>query len=321
MAEQKAVEQKAVMKQPINFMRLRLPAVILTLVLITVAIVEIAIKGLDFGLDFTGGTLVEVGYAEPVPLSDVRATLREAGYDNAVVVNFGAETDVLVRIQESDSPQLGEQLLRLLQADSPVPVELRRIEFVGPQVGEELREQGGLALLMALAMVLIYIAFRFQFKFAVGAVVALIHDVLITVGIFSLMDWDFDLTVLAAILAVVGYSLNDTIVVYDRIRENFRKLRKVEPAHVINQSITEMLGRTLMTSLTTLLVLFCLATLGGEMIRGFAVALIIGIVVGTYSSVYVAGSILLTLKISREDLLVPVKEGSEVEDPETARLP
>ncbi|MEO0437626.1 MAG: protein translocase subunit SecF, partial [Pseudomonadota bacterium] len=275
---------------------------------------HLAVRQLNWGLDFLGGTLVEVHYQASANLQEIRATLEEGGYEGAVVVAFGTDRDVLIRLPEGNSDAQGTQMLSLLTEASASDVELRRIEFVGPQVGDELREQGGLAMLLALGLVMLYIAFRFQFKFAVGAVVALVHDVLITLGFFSIVGFEFDLTVLAALLAVIGYSLNDTIVVSDRIRENFRKMRRAEPLNVINTSLTETLGRTLVTSLTTLLVLVALAILGGEMIFGFAVALIVGVLIGTYSSIYVASNVLLALGVSKEDLMIPIKEGAEQED-------
>ncbi len=298
----------------INFMGVRKLAAALSIGLVLLSIGSLAIRGLNFGLDFTGGTLVEVVYEQAEPLTNVRGALSEAGYSDAVVVNFGADTDVLVRLPQGMSPDLGEQILGILQQSAGSDVELRRIEFVGPQVGEELREQGGLAILLALVVVLIYISMRFQLKFAFGAVVALGHDVIIVLGIFSLLQLDFDLTVLGALLAVIGYSLNDTIVVSDRIRENFRKLRKQSPVEVINISLTDTLGRTLVTSLTTLLVLLALLFTGGEMIRGFAQALTVGIVVGTYSSIYVAANFMLFLGIRQEDLMIPEKEGEPIDD-------
>ncbi len=298
----------------INFMGVRKIAAALSIGLVLLSIGSLAVRGLNFGLDFTGGTLVEVVYEQAEPLSNVRSALSEAGYGDAVVVNFGADTDVLVRLPQGLSPDLGEQILGILQQSASSEVELRRIEFVGPQVGEELREQGGLAILLALVVVLIYISMRFQLKFAFGAVVALGHDVIIVLGIFSLLRLDFDLTVLGALLAVIGYSLNDTIVVSDRIRENFRKLRKQPSVDVINVSLSETLGRTMVTSLTTLLVLLALLFTGGEMIRGFAQALTVGIVVGTYSSIYVAANFMLLLGIRQEDLMIPEKEGEPIDD-------
>ena len=298
----------------INFMGQRKLAVLFSLTLLIVSIGSLATRQLNWGLDFTGGTLVEVHYSETVSLNGIRDTLNTQGYAGAIVVSFGTDRDVLIRLPQGYSDQEGAALLRLLQNNFEGEVVLRRNEFVGPQVGDELREQGGLAMLLALALVMLYIAFRFQLKFAVGAVVALIHDVIITLGFFSIMGMEFDLTVLAALLAVIGYSLNDTIVVSDRIRENFRKLRRSDPVEVINISLTDTLGRTLVTSLTTLLVLLSLALFGGEMINGFAIALIVGVAIGTYSSIYVAANALLMLGVSKEDLMIPVKEGAEQED-------
>ncbi len=298
----------------INFMGARKIAAVASIAFVIISIISLAVKGLNFGLDFTGGTLVEVVYEKPQSLDSVRSALSEAGYEQAIVVNFGADTDVLVRLPQGLSPELGEQILTVLEESAGSAVELRRIEFVGPQVGEQLREQGGLAILMALIIVLIYISMRFQLKFAFGAVIALGHDVIVVLGVFSLFSFDFDLTVLGALLAVIGYSLNDTIVVSDRIRENFRKLRKQSSLDVINISLTETLGRTLVTSLTTLLVLLALLFAGGEMINGFAKALTIGVLVGTYSSIYVAANFMLTLGLTKEDLMVPEKEGEAIDD-------
>lgn len=295
----------------IDFMGKRRIAGTVSILLVLASIVSLAINQLNFGLDFTGGTLIEVSYEQPVDLNEVRNQLIQAGYENPVAQNFGADTDVLVRLAQGYSPEVGGEVIAALSDSGRYAVELRRAEFVGSQVGEELREQGGLGMLLALAGVLVYIAFRFQFKFAVGAVVALAHDVLIVLGIFSWFQLNFDLTVLAAILAVIGYSLNDTIVVYDRIRECFRKVRKGTSEEVINLSINQTLSRTIFTSLTTLMVLLALFLFGGELIHGFSIALIIGIVVGTTSSIYVAANMLMAMKISREDLLLPVKEGVE----------
>ena len=298
----------------INFMGLRKIAAFCSIALVLASIVSLATQQLNWGLDFTGGTLLEINYSETADLTGIRSTLANEGYKGATVVSFGTDRDVLIRLPHGYSDQEGAELLNKLQATFTGEVELRRIEFVGPQVGDELREQGGLAMLLALGLVMLYIAFRFQLKFAVGAVVALIHDVIITLGFFSFTRMEFDLTVLAALLAVIGYSLNDTIVVFDRIRENFRKIRRTESLELVNISLTETLDRTLFTSLTTLLVLVCLALFGGEMINGFAVALIVGIGVGTYSSIYVASNVLLLLNVSKEDLMIPVKEGGEQED-------
>ena len=298
----------------INFMGKRKLAAAFSILLIIAAIGSLAVKQLNWGLDFTGGTLVEVHYSETADLNAVRGTLVENGYEGAIVVSFGSDQDVLIRLPQGYSDEQGSLLMERLREAYDGTVELRRNEFVGPQVGDELREQGGLAMLMALALVMLYIAFRFQLKFAFGAVVALVHDVLITLGFFSITGIEFDLTVLAALLAVIGYSLNDTIVVSDRIRENFRKIRRTDPVEVINISLTETLGRTLVTSLTTLLVLTALAVFGGEIIRAFAIALIVGVTVGTYSSIYVAANTLIALGVSKEDLLIPVKEGAEQEE-------
>ncbi|WP_417581940.1 protein translocase subunit SecF [Nitrincola sp.] len=297
-----------------NFMGARRIAAIFSILLLLVSIGSLAINGLKLGLDFTGGSLVEVTYEQPVELEAVRDTLRANNYGDAVVQTFGSANDILIRLGEAHDPQLGQKILEVLQQDSDSHVTLRRNEFVGSQVGEELREQGGLGLLVALIMVMIYLAFRFQYKFSVGAVLALAHDVIIVLGFFSLMQIDFDLTVLAALLAVIGYSLNDTIVVYDRIRENFRVLRVSESLDVLNTSLNQTLSRTIVTSLTTMLVLVVLAFFGGEMIYGFAVALLAGVVIGTYSSIYVAGNILLLLNVTREDLIPPPPKEDEEEE-------
>ena len=298
----------------INFMGQRKLAMLFSLTLLLISIGSLATRQLNWGLDFTGGTLVEVHYSETADLNAIRSTLDAEGYSGAIVVSFGTDRDVMIRLPKGYSDKQGTELLASLQEAFAGSVELRRIEFVGPQVGDELREQGGLAMLLALGLVMLYIAFRFQLKFAVGAVVALVHDVIVTLGFFSITGMEFDLTVLAALLAVIGYSLNDTIVVSDRIRENFRKIRRAAPVEVINISLTETLGRTLVTSLTTLLVLAALALFGGEMIYGFAIALIVGVAIGTYSSIYVAASTLLLMGVSKEDLMIPVKEGAEQED-------
>lgn len=298
----------------INFMGRRKLAATFSVLLVLAALGSLAVKQLNWGLDFTGGTLVEVHYGETADLNEIRRTLATEGYDGAIVVSFGTDRDVLIRLPDGYSDAQGTAMLETLRDSSGMTVELRRIEFVGPQVGDELREQGGLAMLLALGLVMLYIGFRFQLKFALGAVVALIHDVIITLGFFSITGLEFDLTVLAALLAVIGYSLNDTIVVSDRIRENFRKLRRAEALEVVNISLTETLGRTLVTSLTTLLVLIALAIYGGEMIFGFAVALIVGVMIGTYSSIYVAANVLLALGVNKEDLMIPIKEGAEQDD-------
>ncbi|GAB3100726.1 protein translocase subunit SecF [Aestuariicella hydrocarbonica] len=301
-------------KKVINFMGRRKLAAAFSVILLIASVASLAINGLQFGLDFTGGTQIEVGYKQPANLNEVREQLSAAGFEGATVVFFGAETDVLIRLQRGFEPGLGDEILTALNRGAESDIELRRVEFVGPQVGEELRDEGGLGMLFALAVVMLYVAMRFQFKFSIGAVGALIHDVIIVLGFFSLLHIDFDLTVLAAVLAVIGYSLNDTIVVFDRIRENFRKLRGVTSLEVVNTSLSQTLDRTLITSGTTMLVLLALFYYGGEMIHGFATALLVGIVVGTYSSIYVASNILLSMDISKEDLMPPVKEGEEFED-------
>lgn len=296
-----------------NFMGLRKAFGIFSIVLMLASVASLAVNGLRFGLDFTGGSLVEVGYQESADLNLVRQQLLAAGYQDAVVQNFGSSTDVLIRLGETHDPKLGDKVVEALKADG-MAVELRRNEYVGAQVGEELREQGGLGMLLALAMIMVYLAFRFQLKFSLGAVLALVHDVTIVLGFFSIMQLDFDLTVLAAVLAVIGYSLNDTIVVYDRIRENFRIMRKGGSIEIMNSSLSQTLSRTLVTSLTTALVLLALLVFGGETIRGFAIALLAGVVIGTYSSIYVAANLLLALKVTKEDLIPPPKEESEIDE-------
>ena len=294
----------------IPFMKWRWLAVALSGIALLTAVVSLGLKQLNWGLDFTGGTLVEVAYSDSADLIEVRETLAREGYEGAVVVSFGTDRDVLVRLPEGYSDEQGALMVEKLRGATEMSVELRRIEFVGPQVGEELRDDGGIAMLTALGLVMLYVAFRFQIKFALGAVIALAHDVVFTLGFFSLTGLEFDLTVLAALLAVIGYSLNDTIVVSDRIRENFRKIRRASPSEVIDISLSETLGRTLVTSLTTLLVLAALALFGGEMIFGFAIALLVGVAVGTYSSMYVAATTLLQLGVSKEDVMVPEREGA-----------
>ena len=289
-------------------------ASILSLSLLVISVASLGLRGLNFGLDFSGGTLIEVSYEEAADLSKVRDLMTNNGFDDFQVVNFGSNSDVLIKVADKDgNSQLGDVIFNFLQeADSKT--ELKRIEFVGPQIGSELRDQGGLGMLVALGMILLYVAFRFQYKFALGAVTALAHDVLIILGLFSIFAWDFDLTVLAALLAVIGYSLNDTIVVSDRIRENFRGERGFEPEEIVNRSLNQTLSRTLITSFTTLLVLFALFFFGGEMIRGFSQALIIGVLVGTYSSIYVVANMLLALSITQDDMAIPEPEGVEFDD-------
>ena len=297
----------------IPFMKWRWLAVALSGIALLTAVVSLGLQQLNWGLDFTGGTLVEVAYSDSADLVEVRETLAREGYEGAVVVSFGTDRDVLVRLPDGYSDEQGAVMVEKLRGATEMSVELRRIEFVGPQVGEELRDDGGIAMLTALGLVMLYVAFRFQIKFALGAVIALAHDVVFTLGFFSLTGLEFDLTVLAALLAVIGYSLNDTIVVSDRIRENLRKIRRASPSEVIDISLSETLGRTLVTSLTTLLVLAALALFGGEMIFGFAIALLVGVAVGTYSSMYVAATTLLQLGVSKEDVMVPEREGADQE--------
>jgi len=302
----------------INFMALRKPAVILSVALMLISIVSLFTLKLNVGIDFTGGSIIEAGYQQAVKLEPIRNALESKGFDDAIVQHFGSASEVLIRLVpdvDKDKAELSSEIIGLLQEISETPIDVRRVDFVGPQVGEELTEDGGLAVLYALIAILIYVAFRFEYRFSLGAVAALIHDVLITLGIFSILQLDFDLSVLAAILAVIGYSLNDTIVVFDRVRENFRKIRKKTSLEVINISINQTISRTLMTSFTTLLVLLSLFFLGGEVIHSFALALIIGVLVGTYSSIYVATTSALALGISRSDLLLPDKEGEEMARP------
>lgn len=287
----------------------------LSTILIIGSIVSLATNSLNWGLDFTGGTLIEVGYDKPAKLSDIRRQLSSAEFEDAIVQNFGSSEDVLIRIAPRDgvkSNVIGDQVIAALRAEGD-NVEMRRIEFVGPNVGEELTEQGGLAMLTALLCILVYVAMRFEWRFALGSVSALAHDVILTLGLFSVLQLEFDLTVLAAVLAVIGYSLNDTIVVCDRIRENFRKIRKSEPVGIVNTSLTQTLNRTIITSVTTILVLIALFYKGGALIHGFATALLFGVIIGTYSSIYIASSVALALGISKEDLMPPQveKEGAD----------
>ncbi len=301
------------LKKTIDFMAKRKLALTFSAVLLLLSLGSLVSKGLNFGIDFTGGTLIEVGYPQAADLSEVRGLLNSAGLEGAVVQHFGTAKDVLIRLvpkEGESSAAVSDRVLSTLK-EAGAEIDLRRVEFVGPQVGDELTEDGMLALLAALFGILVYVYFRFEIRFSLGAVLALIHDVIITLGIFSVLQFDFDLTVLAAILAVIGYSLNDTIVVFDRVRENFRKMRKGSATEVVNRSITQTLARTLVTSLTTLLVLMALFIFGGEIIHGFSQALIIGVVVGTYSSIYVACSTVLMLGVSKADLMPVEKEGAE----------
>jgi preprotein translocase subunit SecF len=301
-------------KTNIDFMSRRKMAFIISAVLMVLSIVSLATRGLNFGLDFTGGMLIEVSYPSAPRISDVRANLDEAGLDDAVVQTFGTASDIVVRIpprnEEESDAELSTIVLGALQAGVEGDIVMRRVEFVGPQVGDELAEQGILAVVYAMIGIFLFVMFRFQWRFSVGAVVALIHDVVISMGVLSAVQMEFDLTVVAALLAVIGYSLNDTIVLFDRIRENFPRLRKRSPVEVVNTSVNETLSRTVMTSMTTLLVLFALFIVGGEIIHSFAFTLIVGVLVGTYSSIFVASTVLLQLGVSKFDLLQVEKEGA-----------
>ena len=289
----------------INFMGVRNFAFALTMILTLVALGSWFFKGLNFGLDFTGGSQIELSYERPANLSEVREQLAAAGYGDAVVQNFGATTDVVVRLQ-GDDPQLGNKVAAVLQAaNGGNPLQVKKVEYVGPAVGEELRDQGGLGMLLALGGILIYVAFRFQWKFAVGAIASLVHDVVVTMGILSFFQITFDLTVLAAVLAIIGYSLNDTIVVFDRVRENFRVLRKASLIENINISTTQTLLRTMATSISTLLAIFALLAFAGDNLWGFSIALFVGVLAGTYSSIYIANGVLIWLNLTSEDLIPP----------------
>lgn len=299
----------------IDFLGKRKIAWMIAAILIIVSLVSLSTRGLNLGIDFTGGTLVEVGYPEAVDLDSVRKALERESFNDAVVQHFGTAKDVLIRLPSSDNENAAELSNQVLAAlSSTGEPSMRRVEFVGPQVGEELRDDGGLAVLYALFGILIYVALRFEYRFSLGAVAALIHDVIVTLGFFSVMQAPFDLTVLAAVLAVIGYSLNDTIVVFDRIRENFRRMRKATSVGVINGSINQTITRTLVTSLTTLLVLLALFFIGGEVIHSFALALIVGVVVGTYSSIYIASSMLVVLNVTAQDLMTEEKDTTELDE-------
>ena len=306
------------LKETVNFMSYRTIAMVFSALLMIASIASLATNKLNFGLDFTGGTLIEVGFQEAADLEKLRAVMNTNGFEDAKVQFYGSSREVVIRLGLRDdvkAEMLGNEVLAILQSTTEQTVAMRRIEFVGASVGDELAEQGGLAMLTALICILIYVAFRFEWRFAIGSVVALFHDVLLTLGLFSILKLEFDLTVLAAVLAVIGYSLNDTIVVSDRIRENFRKIRNIDAEEVINVSLTQTLSRTFITSITTLLVLAALFFRGGELIHGFATALLFGVFVGTYSSIYVASLVALSLGISKEDLIPEVieKEGEDQE--------
>lgn len=304
-------------KTRIDFMSWSGIALVLSAIVLALSIASLSIRGLNFGLDFTGGTLIEVSFPQAADVEQVRGNLREAGLNDAVVQTFGAPSDIVVRIpprsEEESTAEISTLVLDALQKDVEGEVEMLRVEFVGPQVGEELTEQGILAVIYALIGIFLYVMFRFQWRFSVGAVIALVHDITIVMGIISLVHVQFDLTVVAAMLAVIGYSLNDTIVLFDRIRENFPRMLKSAPKEVVNTSVNQTLSRTVMTSLTTLLVLVALFIFGGEIIHAFAFTLIVGVIVGTYSSIYVASTSLLRLGVSKYDLLEVEKEGADLD--------
>ena len=303
------------MNNPIPFMKFRKIAGIFSIALFSISVLTLGLRGLTLGLDFSGGTLIEISYEEPANLEEIRSILITNNFEDSQVVNFGTDLDVLIKVaDQSGNSKLGNQIFTLLQ-DKGLPGTLKRSEFVGPQIGSELRDQGGVGMLVALFMILLYVAFRFQYKFALGAVTALTHDVVIILGFFSIFAWDFDLTVLAALLAVIGYSLNDTIVVSDRIRENFRTQRELDdPQEIIDLSLNQTLSRTVITSFTTLLVLFALFIFGGDLIRGFSLALILGVLIGTYSSIYIVANMLMSLGITQEDMAIPEPEGADFDE-------
>jgi preprotein translocase subunit SecF len=307
-----------------DFMGVRRLAAMGSLILVLVSIASLAIRGLDFGLDFTSGTSVRLNFSESVEISQINQTLSEQGYGDAVVVSFGSDRDIRVILpvdesvaeadQASQAVRIGEGIRDILAQATDAEISLEGSDYVSAKVGTELAEQGSLGMLVALGIIMVYIAVRFQFKFSVGAVVALAHDLVITLGIFSVSGMEFNLNTLAAMLAIIGYSLNDTIVVSDRIRENFRRLRSGTPEEMVNVSLNQTLGRTIITSFTTLLVLVSILFVGGESTQGFAIALIIGVLVGTYSSIYIASNVILMMNVTREDLMIPIKEGSELDD-------
>ena len=304
-------------KTNFNFMSKRKIAAVFSMLLILASIGSLVIQGLNFGIDFTGGTMIELSYPEEAKLEEIRTKLEQNGYADAIVQNFGSIHDILIRLPvhaAENMAELSNRIVDALQADHETIIDVRRVEFVGPQVGEELTEQGGLAMLYALIGILIYVSFRFEYRFAIGSVVALVHDVILTLGFFSVTQLEFDLTVLAAILAIIGYSLNDTIVVFDRIRETFLKMRKGTSEEIVNRALNDTLSRTLMTSITTLLVVTSLFIFGGEVIHAFSIALLIGILIGTYSSIYIASITILAMGISKADLMPPEKDDEDVNE-------
>jgi preprotein translocase subunit SecF len=307
-----------------DFMGVRRAAAMGSLLVVLISLGSLATRGLDFGLDFTSGTSVRLNFSEAVAIADVNSALADGGYGDAVVVSFGSDRDIRIILpvdesvaeadQASQAVRVGETITTLLSATTPADITLEGSDYVSAKVGTELAEQGGLGMLVALCIIMVYIAVRFQFKFSVGAVAALAHDLIITLGLFSVFGMEFNLNTLAAMLAIIGYSLNDTIVVSDRIRENFRRMRSGSPSDMVNASLNQTLGRTIITSFTTLLVLVSILLVGGESTQGFAIALIIGVVVGTYSSIYIASNVILMMNVTREDLMIPIKEGSELDD-------
>ena len=304
-------------------MGVRKIAAAISALLVVVSIISLTINSLEFGLDFTSGTSVRLNYGGTVDLDEVNGILQNNGYEDAVVVSFGTDRDIRIILpvdetvdvqdQAGQAVEVGATIAALLRSYSDAQISLLGSDYVSAKVGEELAEQGGLGMLVALGIIMVYIAVRFQFKFSVGAVVALAHDLIVTLGIFSLVRMEFNLNTLAAMLAIIGYSLNDTIVVSDRIRENFRRMRRGTPIEMVNKSLNQTLSRTLITSFTTLLVLFSILIIGGESTQGFAVALIIGVIIGTYSSVYIASNVIIYMKVTREDLMIPLKEGADLE--------
>lgn len=304
-------------KTNFNFMSKRRLAAVFSILLVLVSIGSLITQSLNFGIDFTGGTMLELSYQDEVKLEAIRTTLEQNGYGDAIVQNFGSIHDVLIRLPVHSSENMAElsnRIVAALQAGHTSEIDVRRVEFVGPQVGEELTEQGGLAMLYALFGILLYVSFRFEYRFAIGSVVALVHDVILTLGFFSITQLEFDLTVLAAILAIIGYSLNDTIVVFDRIRETFLKVRKGTSEEIVNLALNATLSRTLMTSITTLLVVTSLFVFGGEVIHAFSIALLLGIIIGTYSSIYIASNTILFLGVSKADLMPVEKDDEEVNE-------
>ncbi len=311
-------------KMNFNFMGYRRITALVSSVFVLISVISLFARGLDLGLDFTSGTSVRLSFAQSVNINDINSKLVSAGYEEAVVVSFGSDRDIRVILgvdesieqedQASQAVEVGERIAALLQSDNQSEVVLLGSDYVSAKVGTELAEQGGLGMLVALAIITVYIAIRFQFKFSVGAVVALGHDLVITLGIFSLTGMEFNLNTLAAMLAIIGYSLNDTIVVSDRIRENFRRMRKGSPLEMVNASLNQTFSRTIVTSFTTLLVLFSILLVGGDSTEGFAIALIIGVLIGTYSSIYVASNVILLMNVTREDLMLPIKEDPELDD-------